>query len=124
MTPVAAVDLPGVTVCGDSVVEPDETLWLSMSVPSGGEATVEDDGGAFGTIVNDDVPVVSIVADPLDASGVEGQTEPLKFTVSLTVDDRPAQISEDITVDYELGGYGIEPANRARPARRGLRGDP
>ena len=109
--PLVAVDLPDVTICGDSVVEPDETLWLSMWVPTGGEAVMEHDGGAFGTILNDDTPVVSIVADPPDATGVEGQADPLKFTVGLTVDGRPAQLIEDVTVDYEIGGYGAEAAS-------------
>ena len=52
---------------------------------------------------------MSIVADPPDATGTEGPegTAPLEFTVSLTVNDQPAQLSgdiEDITVDYAIGG--------------------
>ena len=112
--PLVAVDLPEVTICGDSVVEPDETLWLSMWVPSGGEAVMEHDGGAFGTILNDDIAVVSV--SPAEAEGTEGQADsegqadPLAFTVRLTVGGPPAQLSEDITVDYAIGDFGTEPA--------------
>ena len=111
--PLVAVDLPEVTICGDSVVEPDETLWLSMWVPSGGEAVMEHDGGAFGTILNDDIAVVSV--SPAEAEGAEGQADPLAFTVSLTVGGRPAQLSEDITVDYAIGDFGTEPATAPGP---------
>ena len=106
--PQEAVDLPGVTVCGDSVVEPDETLWLSMSVPRGVDAVMEPDGGAFGTIVNDDIPTVSIVAFPADATGTEG--DPIEFTVRLTVGGQPAQLTQNITVDYTVGGSGTDAA--------------
>ena len=100
-----AVDLPAVTTCEDVLVEHAETFWLEISIPAGGgEAVVERGAGAIGTIRDDDIPTVSIVADPADATGTEGQTEPLKFTVSLTVNGQPAQLSEDITVDYALGG--------------------
>ena len=100
-----AVDLPAVTTCEDVLVEHAETFWLEISIPAGGgEAVVEPGAGAIGTIRDDDIPTVSIVADPADATGTEGQTEPLKFTVSLTVNGQPAQLSENITVDYALGG--------------------
>ncbi len=70
-----------VPVAGDTVVEANETLNLTLSSPSG--ATIADAAGV-GTIVNDDVvlPTLSIA----DASVAEGQagTSVLTFTVSLS----------------------------------------
>ena len=105
-----------VQTCEDLLVERDETFWVELSrATNGGEVVVPSPTGDWGTIRNDDVPVVSIVADPADASGVEGQAERLKFTVSLTVGGRPAQLSEDITVDYAIGDFGTEPATAPGP---------
>ncbi len=47
----------GVTVNGDTVVEPDETFFVDLSNPT--EANIADAQGV-GTIVNDDVPIVPI----------------------------------------------------------------
>ncbi len=100
-----AVDLRPVRTCDDALVEFDETFWLEISIPTdGGEAVVEPGEGAVGTIRNDDIPTVSITADPADATGTEGQPNPLKFTVSLTVNGSQAQLSEDVSVDYTIGG--------------------
>ena len=110
-----AVDLPAVTTCDDAVVEFDETFWVEISIPrcnpprpgcmDGGEAVVDAGEGAIGTVRNDDEPVVSIAADPADATGTEGQAT-LKFTVALTVAGQPAQLQpgQDVTVEYEIGG--------------------
>ena len=46
-----AVSVPAVTINGDRVVEPDETLRVVLSAPSGAEII---DGEAIGTIRNDD----------------------------------------------------------------------
>ena len=100
--PLVAVDLPDVTICGDSVVEPDETLWLSMWVPNGGEAVMEDDGGAFGTIRNDDIPVI-IVDDETASEAPAGGT--LVFTVRVEVDGSAAVLDEDVTVQYDIVGH-------------------
>ena len=100
-----------VPTCDDVLVEHGETFWVELSrAENGGEVVVPENTGTRGTIRNDDIPVVSIVADPPDATGVEGQDAPLKFTVGLTVDSDPAQLSEDMTVDYTIGGYGTDPA--------------
>ena len=97
--PVVAVDLPAVAICGDSVVEPDETLWLSMWVPAGGEAVMEDDGGAFGTILNDDAPPVLSVSG---FRGPEGTNQ--DFTVKL---DMAPRADDTVMVDYAItGGTG------------------
>ena len=100
--PVVAVDLPDVTICGDSVVEPDETLWLSMWVPNGGEAVMEDHGGAFGTILNDDIPVI-IVDDETASEAPAGGM--LVFAVRVEVDGSAAVLDEDVTVQYDIVGH-------------------
>ena len=100
--PLQAVDLPAVTICGDSVVEPNESLFLRVWVPTGGEAVMEDDGGAFGTIVNDDTPVI-IVDDETAWEAPAGGM--LTFTVRVEVGGSPAVLDEDVTVQYDIVGH-------------------
>ena len=95
-----------VETCEDVLVERDETFWVGLS-RAGGEVVVPDGTGALGTIRNDDTPVVSV--SPATAEGTEGQTDPLEFTVSLTVDGQPAQLTEDMTVNYVIGGHDSDP---------------
>ena len=102
LDPLVAVEVPAVTICGDSVVEPDETLWLRMWVPSRGEAVMEVDGGAFGTILNDDIAVIS-VDDETASEAPAGGT--LTFTVRAEVDGLPAVLTEDVTVEYDIVGH-------------------
>ena len=96
-----------VQTCEDLLVEHDETFWVELS-RSSGEVDVPAGTGAWGTIRDDDIPVVSV--SPAAAEGTEGQPGPLAFTVSLTVGGLPAQLTEEVTVDYEFGGVGTEPA--------------
>ena len=104
-----------VPTCPDVLVERGETFWVGLSrAENGGEVVVPAGTGEWGTIRNDDIAVVSIVADPPDARGVEGQT-PLKFTVGLTVGGQPAQLTEGVAVDYEIGGFGTDPATAPGP---------
>ena len=87
-----------VATCEDSLVEPDESFWLNVSVDSG-EAVVPDSPvpyGAFGVIVNDDIPVVE-VTNPTAAETYRAMT----FNISLKVNGQPAQLAEDVTVVYE-----------------------
>ncbi|WP_084539781.1 Calx-beta domain-containing protein [Azorhizobium doebereinerae] len=72
-----------VPVSGDTVVEANETLTLSLSAPSG--ATIAD-GSGTGTIVNDDVAPVVPVVSVADASVTEGNSGAvdLAFTVTLS----------------------------------------
>ena len=98
-----------VQTCEDVLVERDETFWVGLSrAANGGEVVVEAGTGAHGTIRNDDIPVISV--SPATAEGLEGEAGRLAFTVSLTVGGDPAQLSEDITVDYEIAGSGSDPA--------------
>ena len=94
--PLQAVDLPAVTICGDSVVEPNESLFLRVWVPTGGEAVMEDDGGAFGTILNDDTPTITVA----DVSAIEG--EMLEFKVSLTLEGSLATLATPVTLNYTI----------------------
>src|SRR5207248_4422254 len=69
-----------VSVLGDTLYEPNETLYLNLSAPT--YATLGR-SQAVGTIVNDDpLPTVSVA----DASVTEGNsgTKALTFTVSLS----------------------------------------
>ena len=113
---VQQASIAAVRICGDRLVEHEETFRLEVAVVRGEaiEVPPPDDGGAWGTILNDDdVPVVSI--EPAQAEGLEGQDELLVFTVRLSGRDldgnvHTVQIIEDITVDYTIGGYGDDPA--------------
>ena len=84
-----------VTICDDTVAEPDETFWLEIEV-QGGEAIVEADGGAVGTIEDDDT--LSISVD--DASAAEGET--LEFEVGLKVGGNPISLVAPVTLDYAI----------------------
>lgn len=72
-----------VSVAGDTLVEGNETLTLSLSSPAG--ATLAR-GSATGTIVNDDVAPVLPTVSVADASVTEGNagTTTLAFTVTLS----------------------------------------
>ena len=93
--PPAAVALP-VTICDDIWVEPNEDFWLSLQVVSG-EAIVEVDGGARGTILNDDTPVITVLDQTAEEAPADGT---LTFTVNLEVDGSAAQLSEEVSVEY------------------------
>ena len=96
-----------VPTCPDVLVEHGETFWVGLSrAANGGEVVVPAGTGTWGTVRNDDIPVVSV--SPAAAEGTEGQA--VRFTVGLTVDRLPAQLSENIAVDYTIGGYGTYPA--------------
>jgi len=69
-----------VSVAGDTVDEPNETLSLKLSAPVG--ATISDDTGT-GTIVDDDAPTYLSVNDVTVAEGNAGTT-PASFTISRT----------------------------------------
>ena len=75
---------------GDETDEPDETFSVALSDPNG--ATLQD-GTATGTIVDDDVPSLSIA----DATAVEGETA--RFAVRLG----PAG-EQTVTVSYGTAG--------------------
>ncbi|MCY3618169.1 MAG: hypothetical protein OXG66_10880 [Acidimicrobiaceae bacterium] len=88
-----------VTICDDTVAEPDETFWLEIEV-QGGEAVVETDGGAVGTITDDDTLAISVD----DVNAVEGTT--LEFEVGLEVGGNPATLVAPVTLDYAIVASG------------------
>ena len=86
-----------VTTCPDVEVERDESFWLNVSVTDGeAVALPSPNDGASGTILNDDIPVLSVE----DTTAKEGET--LEFKVSLSVGASPAQLSEAVSVEYEI----------------------
>ncbi|CAA6820253.1 MAG: Alkaline phosphatase (EC [uncultured Sulfurovum sp.] len=79
-----------ISVVGDLNIEDDETLFLLLSNPT--NATISD-GNATGTILNDDIAILSI-NDVNLSEGDAGYTD-FNFTVSMTLPHR-----EDVTVNY------------------------
>jgi len=79
-----------VTVNGDANVEEDEVLFVNLSNPTGGTIV---DGQGDGTILNDDLPVLSI--DDVTVNEGDAGTVPATFTVTLS-EAPPA----DVTVNF------------------------
>lgn len=90
-TPGDPTEVITVDVNGDRTFEPDETLTVVLSGATG--ATIGD-GGATGTIADDDPRPAASVTNASSAEGDEGAT-PFVFTVSLS---NPS--SEPVTVAY------------------------
>ncbi len=84
-----------VSVTGDTVNEPDETLVVTLSSPSGADIVT---ASATGTIRDNDTPGFSIDS-PSMAEGDDGDSNDLVFTVSLS----PASY-QDVTVNYAVTG--------------------
>jgi CSLREA domain-containing protein len=99
-----------VGVVGDTAVEPDETLGVTLSAPS--NVTIGD-GSATGTIVNDDsptvppvVPVVSVGNATVSPEGDSG-TKPASFAVTLS-----QATTVPVTVAYATAdGTATQPAD-------------
>ena len=101
--------LPKVTTCQDDLLEHGETFWLEIDIVAGGEAVAPAPKGAVGTILNDDIPVVSI--RPLNPRGTEGDT----VSLTVTLDDGKGgtlqlEPNTRITVDYDIAGVGTNAA--------------
>lgn len=79
----------------DTVVEPNETVILTVGAGSG--YTVGAPASATGTILNDDVPTASISVSP--ASVIEDSGNSLVYTVTL---DQPAFSA--ISINFNVGG--------------------
>ncbi len=84
-----------VSVTGDTVNEPDETVVVTLSSPSGADIVT---ASATGTIRDNDTPGFSIDS-PSMAEGDDGDSNDLVFTVSLS----PASY-QDVTVNYAVTG--------------------
>jgi chitinase len=88
-----------VTVYGDAVVEPDESLVVTLSSPTGGYTI----GKAVGTgaILNDDT-TVGLAVGVGDVTLVEGDAGTRKVTVSVTLTGAPGATT--VTVPYTITG--------------------
>ncbi len=87
-----------VTINGDTTVEPNETFFLNLSLPTNG-VTIADTQG-IGTITTDDfppLPVVSLAVSP--SSVLENGATNLAYTFSRTGDT-----SNSLIVNYSIGG--------------------
>ena len=130
-----------VTVAGDNVDEPNETLTVTLSGESG--ATIED-GAATGTITDDDAtPTVTLVLTPdtiAEAGGVSTVTASLdhpsseETTVTVSVTPQSPATGERLRAELEPGaedcgrrhdehGYGDDHRREQRRLRRGQDGD-
>ena len=84
-------------MCEDPVVEFDESLWIAVERVSGEVHVPSGSGGIF-TILDDEEPVIEVT--PVTGTGTEGGT--LEFTVNLTVGGNPADLADEVVVDYLL----------------------
>ncbi len=94
----ANIPIPGLSITGDTDIELDETIDLSLSDPDtnvniGGQSTTTY------TILNDDFADVSIDS-PLSID--EGNAGPATINFTVTIDQ--ADPNNDITVDYAISG--------------------
>lgn len=71
-----------IQICGDNVIEPDESVFVFLSGVTGADISLEGVGNAVGTIVNDDGPP-AIQINNISASTVQGVSRTATFTVSL-----------------------------------------
>lgn len=85
-----------VEVVGDSVVEADETVVISLTNPTSGTIVHRLQGVGTGTIVNDDF---GFSIDSPSVVESQGGTVPLVFTVTLG-----SQFSGQTSVDYSVSG--------------------
>ena len=73
-----------ITICGDTVIEPDEQIFVFLSSVSGGAFCTTESCAAIGTIVNDDgPPSVSINSISVSEPAFAGSIRTASFTVSL-----------------------------------------
>ena len=88
--------------CHDTRVEPDEVFWLAVSVDSG-EAVPPDDGGAWGTIRNNDTPVITVSDQTAQERPADAPADgTLTFTVNLEVDGAAAHLAGEVSVSYAV----------------------
>jgi hypothetical protein len=96
----------------DTTIEADETLDLKLEEGTGYSIGTPD--AAIGTIINDDVPSITLAVAP--ASVLEDGQEKLVYTFTRTDDT-----SSELTVNYTVGGIadssdytGIDPAGKTK----------
>jgi hypothetical protein len=72
----------GVTICGDTTIEPDETVLVNVTNLNGANCISSDHCQAIGVIVNDDGPP-SMSVNNISLSTPQGLRRTVNFTVSL-----------------------------------------
>ncbi|HYC90309.1 MAG TPA: Calx-beta domain-containing protein [Thermoanaerobaculia bacterium] len=96
-----------VTVVGETLFEPDETLFLNLSNPTG---AMLPDNQATGTILNDDVQPSITINDVTQGEGNAGVT-PFVFTVTLSNPTTlPVSVNYTTTPDTATTGLDFVPA--------------
>lgn len=89
-----------ISVLGDRVVEPDETLSVTLSNPSENLSIVQ---GQASTVIANDDGVVSVVANQVQVQeGDSGNSTPVTFTVSRT------NAAGRSTVDWSISGVNAD----------------
>ncbi|CAB9512707.1 Glycoside hydrolase Family 5 [Seminavis robusta] len=83
-----------VTVIGDTLVEGDETVEVSISSVQPASAVVVTKGTAIGTILDDDAPATPMFSI-LDAAPVMEGAGPMEFTITLS-SDPPIPVTVDV----------------------------
>ncbi len=92
--PLTTTQTITILVCGDLVLEPNETFFVDLSNPT--NATIAD-GHGIGTIVNDEVPAF-VTLDPPAATNTVGT----EHCVTATVTDASANPIEGVTVRFSV----------------------
>ena len=72
----------GITICGNTTIEPDEQIFVFFSNVVGADCSLEGSCNGIGTIVNDDGPP-GIRINDISVSTVSGISKSATFTVSL-----------------------------------------
>jgi hypothetical protein len=74
----------GVTICGDTTIEPDEQIFVTLTGVAGGAFCTTESCAAIGTIINDDGPPSMSINDiAVSEPAGTGSTKTAFFTVSL-----------------------------------------
>ena len=85
-----------ITICGDTTIEPDEQIFVSLTGVAGGAFCTSESCAAIGTIINDDgPPTVSINSISTSEPALVNSTRSASFTVSLH-----HAFSQDVFVNF------------------------
>lgn len=94
-------------VIGDDFVEPDETVEITLSSPTGGAGIAQDSRIGTGTILRDlDRPALSVSASDV-TEGETGETTEVRFDARLA---RPEGFGQSVSVDYEVRNLAASPS--------------
>lgn len=100
-------------VKGDSLVEADESMAVTLSAPSGGATLSGTAASAVITVTNDDSGLSVAAANPtglMEGNTSAGQLQQTQVVFNITRSDYFAQAS---TVNYTVAGVGTSPADGA-----------